>query len=29
MGNIGTDPKGCAEICHAKRADNVGMKIRK
>ena len=29
MGNIGTDPKGCAEICHAKKADKVGMHIRK
>lgn len=29
MGNIGTDPKGCAEICHAKGAGRVGMDIRK
>lgn len=29
MGNIGMDPKGCAEMCHAKRADTVGMNIRK
>jgi len=29
MGGIGTDPKGCAEVCHAKKADSVGMNIRK
>ena len=29
MGNIGTDPKGCTEICHAKRADKVGMSTSK
>jgi len=26
MGNIGADPKGCAEMCHAKKAAKVGMK---
>jgi hypothetical protein len=25
MGDIGTDPKGCTEICHARRADKPGM----
>ena len=29
MGNIGTDPKGCAEICHAKNAAKVGLNVRK
>jgi len=29
MGNIGTDPKGCAEICHARNADKVGLHVRK
>ncbi len=29
MGNIGTDPKGCAEICHAKRAEKVSKSIQK
>lgn len=27
MGNIGTDPKGCAEICHAKTS-RVGLNLR-
>lgn len=25
MGNIGTDPKGCAELCHEKKADKLSM----
>lgn len=29
MGNIGLDPKGCAELCHAKKADSVGKNIQK
>ena len=29
MGNIGTDPKGCAEVCHARRANKIGMNTRK
>ena len=29
MGNIGTDPKGCTEICHAKKADKLGMSTLK
>ncbi len=28
MGNIGADPKGCTEICHAKRAAKLGMKTK-
>ncbi len=24
MGNIGEDPKGCTEICHARKADKLG-----
>lgn len=24
MGDIGTDPKGCTELCHARKADRVG-----
>lgn len=24
MGNIGTDPRGCTELCHARRMDAVG-----
>ena len=28
MGNIGTDPKGCTEMCHTKRPDKVAGKIR-
>jgi hypothetical protein len=23
MGDIGTDPKGCAELCHSRKADSV------
>lgn len=26
MGNIGADPKGCAELCHAKRTDKVARR---
>ena len=26
MGNIGTDPKGCAELCHAKRPAKIAGK---
>jgi hypothetical protein len=26
MGNVGTDPHGCATMCHAKRDQKVGMK---
>lgn len=26
MGNIGMDPKGCTEICHAKKTAKLGMK---
>jgi hypothetical protein len=26
MGNIGSDPKGCTEICHAKKAAKLSMK---
>ena len=29
MGNVGLDPKGCAEICHAKKEQRVSMKIKK
>jgi len=29
MGNIGTDPKGCAELCHDKRTDTTGMRTLK
>jgi hypothetical protein len=28
MGAIGTDPKGCAELCHAKSADKVGKNVQ-
>ncbi len=29
MGDIGTSPKGCTEICHAKKVVKLGMKKRK
>ena len=29
MGNIGMDPKGCAEMCHARKATRIGMNDRK
>ncbi len=29
MGNIGTDPKGCAELCHARKAEKTAMKLPK
>jgi hypothetical protein len=29
MGNIGTDPKGCAEMCHARRAATIGKNTPK
>jgi hypothetical protein len=29
MGNIGTDPKGCAELCHTRKADNVATNSSK
>jgi hypothetical protein len=29
MGNIGTDPKGCIELCHDKGADKIGMRTMK
>ena len=29
MGNVGVDPKGCAEICHAKKEQRAGVKIEK
>jgi hypothetical protein len=29
MGDIGTDPKGCTEICHARRADKPDMSTSK
>ncbi len=25
MAGIGTDPRGCAELCHSKKSDKVGM----
>jgi len=28
MGNIGASPKGCAELCHAKKAVKLGMKSK-
>jgi hypothetical protein len=28
MGSIGADPKGCTEICHAKKAPKLGMKAK-
>lgn len=28
MGGIGADPKGCAELCHAKKAAKLGMKTK-
>jgi len=28
MGNIGTDPRGCTEICHARNADKIGLNRR-
>ncbi len=29
MGNVGKDPKGCTEMCHAKKEQKVSMKIKK
>jgi hypothetical protein len=29
MGNIGMDPKGCAELCHARKLDKVGKNAPK
>ncbi len=29
MGNIGLDPKGCTEICHAKKSQTASAKARK
>jgi len=29
MGNVGLDPKGCAEMCHAKKEQKVSMEIKK
>jgi len=29
LGNVGVDPKGCAEICHAKKEQRAGLKIEK
>ncbi len=29
MGDIGLDPKGCTELCHAKKAQKVSMKVRR
>ncbi len=29
MGDIGLDPKGCTELCHAKKMQKVSMKARK
>jgi hypothetical protein len=29
MGNVGIDPKGCTEICHAKKEQRVSMKVNK
>jgi hypothetical protein len=29
MGNVGVDPKGCAEMCHAKKEQSAGLKIEK
>lgn len=29
MGNIGLDPKGCTELCHAKRTEKLGMRSAK
>ncbi|MBI5098426.1 MAG: cytochrome c3 family protein [Nitrospirae bacterium] len=29
MGNVGVDPKGCAEMCHAKKEQRVSMKVKK
>jgi len=29
MGNIGADPKGCTELCHARRTDSIGKNTRK
>ncbi len=28
MGNVGLDPKGCTELCHAKKMEKVGMRSR-
>ncbi len=28
MGDIGLDPKGCTELCHAKKAQKVSMRVR-
>ena len=29
MGNVGVDPKGCTEICHAKKEQSISMKVEK
>ena len=29
MGNVGVDPKGCTEICHAKKAQRISMQVNK
>lgn len=29
MGNVGVDPKGCAEMCHAKKEQQVSIKTKK
>lgn len=29
MGNVGIDPKGCTQMCHAKKEQRVSMKTRK
>ncbi len=29
MGNIGANPKGCTEICHARKADRISKNIAK
>ena len=29
MGNVGTDPKGCTEICHAQKGQKMSMKTVK
>jgi hypothetical protein len=28
MGDIGMSPKGCTEICHARKSDKIGMKAQ-
>lgn len=29
MGNVGLDPKGCAEMCHTKKEQKINVKIQK